>query len=237
MPGRFTLTTDGPTLQAMFPQFKVPQDLRPRYNVAPTQPVAVVLNDGRNEIDFLNWGLIPSFSSGAKLTNLLINARSDGVASKPSFRVSFKRRRCLVLADGVYEWVKLPRKKDKIPYWVHMKDRRVFAFAGIWDQWNSMDGSEIKTCAVITIDPNELLAQIHDRMAVILPEEHWEKWLEPGEVDKEELLPLLQTYPAEEMAYWQVSTLVSNARNDAPECVVPVGPEVTPENPAPPAQK
>ena len=166
MPGRITLTTDAAALRAAFPWLEVPPELLPRYNIAPTQPIAVVLNDGENKVDFLNWGLIPSFTK-VKMTNYLLNARSEGIERKPSFRSPLKRRRCLVLADGYYEWVKQPRKKEKIPYWVHLKTKKPFAFAGLWDTWTTMDGSEVRTCCFITCEPNELVAQIHHRMGVI----------------------------------------------------------------------
>ena len=228
MPGRFTLTTDATELRTAFPWLTgIPDDFRPRYNIAPQQPLTIVLNDGQHKIDFLNWGFIPSFSSGAKMTNLLINARSEGIAKTPSFRGPFKRRRCLVLADGYYEWVKVPRKKEKLAYRVMLKTRHPFAFAGVWDSWQSMDGSEIKTCAVITCEPNALVSQIHHRMGVILRDQDYEKWLRPSEADPKELKPLLAPYPAEDMLYYPVSTLVSNARNDSPECIKAIGNEVT----------
>ncbi|MCW5876679.1 MAG: SOS response-associated peptidase [Anaerolineales bacterium] len=221
MPGRITLTKTAAELAAAFPWLDVPKELRPRYNIAPTQPIAVVLNDGQNKVDFLSWGMIPSFTK-VKMTNFLLNARAEGIERKPSFRSPFKRRRCLVLADGYYEWVKLPRKKEKIPYWVHMKDKRPFAFAGLWDTWTSVDGSEVKTCCFITCEPNELVAEIHHRMGVILDEEDYATWLQPEETESKDLLPLLRPYPSEKMAYYQVGTVVSNARNDVPECIVPV---------------
>jgi putative SOS response-associated peptidase YedK len=224
MPGRLTLTTNADGLRAAFPWLKVPKELQPRYNIAPTQPIAVVLNDGKNQVEFLNWGLIPSFTNRVKMTSFLLNARSEGIARKPAFRSPFKRKRCLVLADGYYEWVKIPRKKDKIPYWVHMTSKKPFAFAGLWDNWQALDGSEVKTCCFITTEPNELVAQIHHRMGVILHEQDYAKWLQPDEVTPVELRPLLKPYPPEEMSYYQVSTVVSNARKDVPECIEPVEP-------------
>jgi putative SOS response-associated peptidase YedK len=223
MPGRFSLTVDTNRLQEAFPWLKyVPDDFRPRYNIAPTSPVAVILNEKNNHLDFVTWGLIPAFSNSVKMTTFLTNARAEGIERKSSFRSPFKRRRCLVLADGYYEWVKIPRKKEKIPYYVHLKSRQPFAFAGLWDSWESIDGSEVKTCCFITCEPNELVAQIHHRMGVILLEKDFETWLQPDEADPKALLPLLKPFPAEEMAYYQVSTLVSNARNDSPKCIVPV---------------
>jgi putative SOS response-associated peptidase YedK len=209
-------------LSQRFPWLKVPQELRPRYNISPTQPIAVVQNEGKNEIEFVNWGLIPSFTNNVKMTTFLLNARAEGITKKPAFRSPFKRRRCLVPADGYYEWVKIPGKKDKIPYWVHIKSREPFMFAGLWDSWTALDGSEVRTCCFITCEPNELVAQIHHRMGVILHEKDYETWLQPGEVDPAELKPLLTPYPAELMTYHQVSNAVTNGRNDVPECIVPV---------------
>lgn len=226
MPGRITLTTDAAALSASFSWLKVPQELQPRYNISPTQPIAVVLNDGKHQIDYVSWGMIPSFTK-VKMTSYLLNARSEGIERKPSFRSPFKRQRCLVLADGYYEWVKIPRKKEKIPYWVHLKSKKPFAFAGLWDTWTSMDGSEVKTCCFITCEPNELVKQIHHRMGVILHEKDYEMWLQPSEADTKQLLPLLTQYPAEDMAYYQVGTTVSNARNDVPECISQIGETIT----------
>jgi len=220
MPGRLTLTCDAAALSAAFPWLQVPPELQPRYNIIPTQPIAVVLNEGTNRIEFLNWGLIPSFTK-VKMTTFLLNARAEGIERKPSFRSPLKRRRCLVPADGYYEWVKIPRKKEKIPYWVHLKSKQPFFFAGLWDTWLALDGSEVKTCCFITCEPNELVAQIHHRMGVMLHEKDYAAWLQPGEVDPQELLPLLKPYPAEEMTYYQVSTLVSS-HTDSPECITPV---------------
>jgi putative SOS response-associated peptidase YedK len=225
VPGRFTLTASPQRLRQAFPWLQVPDELQPRYNIAPTQPVAVVLNDGSNKIDFVNWGLIPAFTS-AKMTSLLINARSETVARTPSFRGPFKYKRCIVLADGIFEWVKYPRKREKVPYWVHLRGNRPFALAGVWDRWTSMDGSEIITCATLTCEPNELVVRIHHRMGVILHDADIATWLQPGEADPKQLQALLKPYPAAEMTFYQVSPIVSNARNDVPECVQQV-----PENP------
>lgn len=227
MPGRITLTTDAAALGAAFHWLQIPPEIQPRYNIIPTQPIAVVLNDGLNRVDFLNWGLIPPYTK-VKMTTFLLNARAEGIQRKPSFRSSFKRRRCLVLADGYYEWVKVPRKREKIPYWVHLKSKQPFAFAGLWETWSAIDGSEVKSCCFITCEPNELVGQIHHRMGVILPEKDYATWLQPDEVDSKELLPLLAPYPPEEMAYYQVSTLVSS-RTDTAECIAPVAPTEIPK--------
>lgn len=222
MPGRITLTADAAALSAAFPWLRVPPEIQPRYNIIPTQPIAVVLNDGRSQVDFVNWGLIPPYTK-VKMTTFLLNARAEGIQRKPSFRSPFKRRRCLVLADGYYEWVKVPRKREKIPYWVHLKSRQPFAFAGLWDTWSAMDGSEVKTCCFITCAPNALVAQIHHRMGVILHEKDYANWLQPDEADPGALLPLLAPYPADQMAYYQVSALVSS-HMDSKGCIEPAPP-------------
>lgn len=222
MPGRITLTTPAEALRAAFPALQVPDELNPRYNIAPTQPVAVVTNTAPDKLDFFTWGLIPSWSEGVKMTNLLINARSEGIERKPTFKASFKRRRCLVLADGVFEWLPQKGSKKKTPYYIYLKGHPPFAYAGLWDSWLSMDGSEIKSCCIITCEPNELVAKIHQRMGVILHPEAYDTWLQPGEADSAKLLALLQPFPAGKMTYHQVSTLVSTPRNDSPECIQPV---------------
>ncbi|UCF29428.1 MAG: SOS response-associated peptidase, partial [Chloroflexota bacterium] len=199
-----------------------PEDFPPRYNVAPTQPVAVVPNDGTNRLDFFNWGLIPFWAKDPKIGSRLINARSETIAEKPSFRGSFKYKRCLILADGFYEWQKQPGSKTKIPMYIHLKDRAPFAFAGLWDSWNSKDGSEIKSCTIITTQPNELVEQIHNRMPVILSPEGYAAWIQEGENDPELLKSLLHPYPSEEMAAYPVSTKVNSPQNDTPEVIISV---------------
>lgn len=222
MPGRFSLGKDAGSLRASFPWLQVPDGLGPRYNIAPTQAVAVVTNEAPRQVDFLTWGLIPSWSKGVKMTKFLINARAESVASRASFKTSFRRRRCLVLADGYFEWVKEKGRREKIPYHVQLASKKVFAFAGIWDKWLSIDGSEIKSCCIITSEPNELVAQIHHRMGAILEEKDFDTWLQPGEANAEELLALLKPYPAEEMRYHQVSTFVTKKENDGVSCITPV---------------
>jgi putative SOS response-associated peptidase YedK len=182
----------------------------------------VIPNDGLNRLDFFNWGLIPFWAKDPKIGNRLINARSETIAEKPSFRGSFKYKRCLILADGFYEWQKQPGTKTKIPMYIHMKDRSPFAFAGLWDNWQSKDGSEIKSCTIITTQPNEFLEQIHNRMPVILPQDAYADWIKEGENDPELLKSLLQPFPSEMMAAFPVSTKVNSPQNDIPEVVIPV---------------
>jgi len=221
MCGRFTLTVDPAELQDTFADFAFPQKFAPRFNIAPTQPVLAIPNDGRNAADFFIWGLIPSWAKDPSIGNRLINARGETLAEKPSFRGSYKYKRCLILADGFYEWKKLPGTKTKIPHFIHMKNRQPFAFAGLWDEWHSPDGSQVRSCTIITISPNEMMASLHDRMPVILSHDAYAQWLDASPRTPDSLQPLIKPYPSDEMAAYPVSTLVNNPKNDRAECVVP----------------
>jgi putative SOS response-associated peptidase YedK len=222
MCGRFTLTVDPGQIQAAFPGIEIPRDMPPRYNIAPTQPVAVIPNDGNNRLDFFVWGLIPSWAKDPEIGNRMINARAETLAEKPSFRGSLKYKRCLILADGFYEWKSGPGGKTKTPYFIHMNDRKPFAFAGLWDSWNSPDGSQVKTCTIITTEPNDLMALIHNRMPAIMHPRDYDKWLDPSLQAPDNLLPLIKPYPAEQMNAYPVSTQVNKPENDNPELVVQV---------------
>jgi putative SOS response-associated peptidase YedK len=223
MCGRFTLTSDPNTLQQAFPEFIVPERMTPHYNIAPTQPVAVVPNDASNKVDFFVWGLIPFWAKDTKIGSRMINARSETLAEKPSFRTPYKRRRCLVLADGFFEWVRQPGGGAKIPYYIRLESGEPFAFAGLWENWQSPDGSEIKSCTIITTEPNDLVRRLHNRMPVILQPEAYEDWLDPAERTPESLNPLLTAFPAVEMMAYPISTLVNSPRNDLPEILQPAG--------------
>lgn len=226
MCGRFSLTLDAHGLQEAFPQFKLPPGgMPPRYNVAPTQPVAVVPNNGHNRMEFFVWGLIPSWSKDTKIATKLINARAETLAEKPSFRSAFKRRRCLIFADGFFEWRK-DDAKTKTPMYIRVADSDgqivPFAFAGLWEVWHSPYGDEIPSCTIITTEPNELMAEIHNRMPVILPPDTWTEWLDPAERPADKLQHLLAQYPSNRMVAHEVSTAVNNAKLDTPEIVEPV---------------
>jgi putative SOS response-associated peptidase YedK len=222
MCGRFTLTVDPAKLQDAFTDIDFPARFAPRFNIAPTQPVLAIPNDGHNKADFFVWGLIPTWAKDPSIGNRLINARGETLAEKPSFRGSYKYKRCLIIADGFYEWKQQPGTKTKIPHFIHMQDRQPFAFAGLWDEWNSPDGSQLRSCTIITTEPNDFMAPIHNRMPVILPTDAYAKWLDTMPQTPENLNPLIKPYPAEEMAAYPVSTLVNNPKNDRAECVVPV---------------
>ena len=222
MCGRFTLTVNPADLQETFQDYTFPKKFAPRYNIAPTQPVLVIPNDERHAADFFLWGLIPMWAKDPSIGSRLINARAETLAEKPSFRGSLKYKRCLVLADGFYEWRTSPGGKVKTPYFIRMNDRRPFAFAGLWDSWNSPDGAQVKTCTIITTEPNDLMKLIHNRMPAILPPRDYTKWLDPSSQTPENLLPLIQPYPVEQMNAYPVSTQVNKPENDYSELVVQV---------------
>ena len=221
MCGRFTLTVNPADLQETFSDYSFPQAFAPRFNIAPTQPVLAIPNDDQNTADFFVWGLIPMWAKDPSIGNRLINARGETLEEKPAFRGSLKYKRCLILADGFYEWKSSSSKKAKTPFFIHMKDRKPFAFAGLWDSWNGLDGSQIKSCTIITTQPNDLTAIIHDRMPVILHPRDYAKWLDPSPQTPEQLKPLLKPFPAELMNAYPVGTLVNTPANDTPELVVP----------------
>jgi putative SOS response-associated peptidase YedK len=220
MCGRFTLTVSPEELQAAFPNFTIPGDLPPSYNIAPSQPIPVILNNGEEKLDFVTWGLIPFWTKPDKVGKFaLINARSETAAEKASFKTPFRRRRCLILADGFFEWSKSSSGKSKTPYFITLKDQSPFAFAGLWDSWNSPEGDSIKTGCILTTSPNDLVKPIHDRMPVILPKNQYQTWLSPDEVKPEMIQPLMIPYPANEMQAYPVSTFVNSPKNNSPQCI------------------
>ena len=223
MCGRFTLTIDPAHLQEAFPWAVIPNDLSPRFNIAPSQPVAVIPNTGDNILSMYQWGLIPSWSKDPAIGDRMINARAESLAVKPSFRNAYRRRRCLILADGFYEWKQSPGLKSKQPVYIRLINNHPFAFAGLWEHWTSPDGSEIRSCTIITTQPNSLLLTIHNRMPVILPTETFSQWITPADLPAIQLNELLAPYPAEEMIAYPVSKMVNSPRFDSPDLIKPIG--------------
>ena len=223
MCGRFTLAADTTTLTETFPGFEALEGHPARYNIAPTQDIAVIPNTGEKKIEFFHWGLIPSWAKDPKIGNRMINARSETLAEKPSFRAAYKRRRCLILADGYYEWKKEPESRLKTPVYIRMESGKPFALAGLWERWHpSESDAPLHSCTIITCPPNPLLAKIHHRMPVILPPEAYDQWLNPLEQPPNNLNALLTSYPDEEMEAYAVSRFVNQPKNDSPECISPV---------------
>jgi len=223
MCGRFVLDDDGENLQAEFGLAETPM-MAPRYNIAPTQPVAAIgLNKaGQRGLTHFHWGLVPSWAKDTKMAGRMINARSETAHEKPSFRAPFKRRRCIIPASGFFEWKREGSKKQ--PVYIHPHPdtgKKFFGIAGLWENWQSADGSELKSCTILTTEPNELMADVHNRMPVILDPADYDTWM-----DTETPLPvisaLLTQYPDEKMAIYSVSTYVNSVRNEGPQCIVGV---------------
>jgi putative SOS response-associated peptidase YedK len=222
MCGRFTLTIDPNHLQEAFPWAVIPDDILPRYNIAPAQQVAVIPNTGNNTLAMYKWGLIPSWAKDPSIGDRMINARAETIAEKPSFRNAYRRRRCLVLADGFYEWKQNPDLKTKQPMFIHLKDSQPFAFAGLWESWKSPDGSEIRTCTIITTEPNSLMQTIHNRMPVMLPRDAYSEWLAVEDRQPSQLNHLLVPYPSAEMEAYPVSKMVNSPENEIASLIVPI---------------
>jgi putative SOS response-associated peptidase YedK len=222
MCGRFTLTSNLDDLQGRFGFVAGPLDDLPRYNVAPTQQVLAVVNDGQRRAELLRWGLIPFWAKDPKIGYRMINAVGETLATKPAFRAAFRRRRCLVLADGFFEWRKEGNKK--IPTYIFLKSREPFAFAGIWEVWKALDGETVRSCAIVTTKPNAFMEQIHHRMPVILSEETEALWLDPMTEEASVLAPLLMPSPPELMDSYLVSDLVNSPKNHGPECIEQLSP-------------
>jgi putative SOS response-associated peptidase YedK len=191
------------------------------YNIAPGQDIAIILNEGgQNRLSLCRWGFVPSWCKDLNEGYKMINARAETVAEKPSFREAFNCRRCLVIADGFYEWKHEGGKKR--PFYIHRRDGRPFGMAGLYNHWTSPEGKQVCTSTIITTDANEALAPIHDRMPVILPLSETGLWLDPAVHEKEKLLPLLKPYRADEMELYEVSASVNSPKNDSAENIAPV---------------
>ncbi len=223
MCGRYTLAVPLPDLVDVFdvpvPQFEYP----PRYNIAPTQDAPVLARFGEERrMGLLRWGLIPSWAKDPAIGNRMINARSETVAEKPAFRGAFEKRRCLVLADGFFEWRKEPvGKGTKTPFWIHLESREPFAFAGLWERWEGEESRPLHTFTILTTDASARIRDIHPRMPVILSREAGERWIDPGS-GREELQSLLGPYSGADLEAYPVAPVVNSPRNDTPACIEPV---------------
>ena len=222
MCGRYILTITGEVLAGAFGVERVPE-LPPRYNIAPTQDAPVVRRgDGRRRMDLLRWGLVPPWAKDPSIGQRLINARAGTAAAKPSFRNALRRRRCLVPADGFYEWQRTAAGKQ--PWLIRMAGGRPFAMAGLWEVWRPRDGEPLETFTILTTEPNEVVAPLHGRMPVILPPGSWDLWLDPSVTDPDRLAPLLVPHPAVGMTAHPVIRAVGSPAFDEPACIEPVAP-------------
>jgi putative SOS response-associated peptidase YedK len=210
MCGRYVLSTSPELVQQAFHLDNLPK-LAPRYNIAPTQPVAIVTNDAPKELTIVKWGLIPSWSKDAKIASTLINARAETADTKPSFRSAFKHRRCLIPTTGFYEW--LATDDGKIPHFIYVKDQEVSAFAGLWEVWHNPEGDEVWTCSILTTDATDKIKHLHHRMPVILDGEDRDIWLDKSS-DVNELPLLMKTYDSDKIDFYPVSKAVNSVKND-----------------------
>lgn len=224
MCGRYTLTTPGEVIAEIFDLPEAPE-VSARYNVAPTQEVAAIRADeetGERRFATLRWGLVPHWAKDPSIGNRMINARSESVAEKPAFRSSFKKKRCLVLADGFYEWQKVADGK-KQPWYFRLESGDPFAFAGLWASWSRGDDDRLETCTLLTTDANALVKKAHHRMPVILSPEDLDLWLDPQVTDREPLEALLDPFDPARMIAFPVSTRVNSPANDDPSVIEPQG--------------
>lgn len=218
MCGRFTLTLEASEIQLEFGVDDVREEWAPRYNIAPSQEVAIIKNTEAGKLSWARWGLSPSWAKDPKVSQRMINARGETIQEKPSFRGAFLSRRCIVLADGFYEWKKGGKAQ---PYYFCLKDKKPFGFAGLWEIWQTNpEGMSLQTCTIITCEANELVSKVHERMPVILPREKIGEWLGANRPDL--LKNLLVPYSADEMTTFAVSTLVNSPTNDSRECIKPI---------------
>jgi putative SOS response-associated peptidase YedK len=222
MCGRVTCKTTGKELQRAFELAFEPLDVAPRYNIAPTQPLPVVVQRPDRVLAHVRWGLIPGWATDEKIGNRMINARAETLPQK--FRDALELRRCLVAVDGFYEWKSEGAKEKKTPMHIRMRSGAPFAMAGLWERWKSPMGEVVESGTIITVPPNALMKGIHDRMPAILPPEAWDEWLDPRNRDVDRLGKLLAPYAPDELEAFSVSSLVSSPDHDSPECVVPAAP-------------
>lgn len=238
MCARFTLRISPATLATMFELDEIPE-IPIRYNIAPTQDIAAVTEsrEGDRRLRFLRWGLVPSWAKSPAVGQMMINSKAETLSQKSAFKRAFERRRCLIPADGFYEWAEVPAgppenslfegvepgppKTRKQPYLISLKGGEPFAFAGIWERWGDPKGQTVDSCSIVTTDSNELIAPVHDRMPVILGPDAYDLWLDRSEMNTKKLTPMLVPYPAREMEMMPVNPIVGNPRIDGPECVEP----------------
>jgi putative SOS response-associated peptidase YedK len=220
MCGRFTLRTPASAVAEQFGLAEI-LPLEPRFNIAPTQTVAVVRQSresrGARELVWMRWGLIPGWADDPAIGNRMINARAETAAQKPAFRQAFRRRRCLLVADGFYEWQRVGKRKQ--PYYLRMRDERPFGMAGLWETWRSPEDETIRSCTILTTEANSLVVAVHDRMPVIIDAADYDRWLDPAIEDPDELTPLLYPYSSNAMVAYPVGDRVNKPGNDGPGCV------------------
>lgn len=221
MCGRFALYHEGDEIAERFQLDRAAVELEPRYNIAPTQPVAVVVQTEERLLDAYRWGLVPSWARDPAIGNRMINARGETLAEKPAYKAAFRRRRCLIPASGFYEWRK--DGKAKIPTFIRCRDGAPLALAGMWEEWRGGDSEPLRTCTIVTTAASDFMRPIHDRMPVILNGDGQRAWLDPGQQDADALSALLRPWAADDLLAHPVSGRVNSPGHDAPDCIAPAG--------------
>lgn len=222
MCGRYTLAVQLDLIADRFASVAEFTQLAPRFNIAPGQLAPVVFrSDEKRQLRMMKWGLVPSWAKEESIGYKMINARAETLGEKPSFRKALEQRRCIIPADGFYEWRKEPDGKTKTPLRIVLKDRSLFGFAGLWERWRNPKSEDLLTFTIITTTPNSLVESVHNRMPVILSKEAENLWLGSRVRNTQSLTELLQPYPADQMEMFPVSKAVNNPRSDSPECIEP----------------
>jgi len=230
MCGRFVLHHNSAQVAKRFNAQKVLFEFGARYNIAPSQPVAAIVQNVERQLTAFQWGLVPFWAKDPSMGNRLINARAETLAEKAAFKYALRKRRCLIPADGFYEWQK-QENGDKQPLHIRRNDGELFAFAGLWEEWSAPDGSPLQTCTIITSEPNEFLKPVHHRMAVILRPEEEAAWLDPSLQSVNDLMRVLQPREDEALEMFPVSKKVGSPAYDAPDCIAPIADESEPTLP------
>jgi putative SOS response-associated peptidase YedK len=223
MCGRYRLSRRKQLVEEHFESGPWEEDWSPRFNIAPTQPIPVIRQNPKEpvrELASMRWGLIPAWAKHSSVAAQMINARSETAATKPAFRDALKSRRCLIPADGFYEWVRTAKVKQ--PYCFEVNDGELFAFAGLWDRWKDPTGQWIKSCSILTTTPNAVTSAVHDRMPVILDPDDYDQWLDPGMTNVAVASELLKPYVAQQMRCYPISTRINHVANDDEACSAPV---------------
>lgn len=228
MCGRYTLTAKQEELVQRFLLKQIAEELKPRYNIAPSQRMLAVRQSsehGERELAAFSWGLVPFWAKDPKIGYKTINARSETVAEKPAYRAAIKSRRCLIPSNGFYEWQREEKSRHKQPFYAAMASGELFAMAGLWESWKSPEGSVIVSCSILTTSANEIMTPVHHRMPVIIDEENYDCWLALDEKNPEKLKSLFQPYSSKEMICYPISTFVNSPKNEGPELLLEIDPK------------
>ena len=220
MCGRFVRKTDIREIGKVFKAAEIDSDLGPSFNIAPRQPIAVIMEKGKRKLVTMQWGLIPHWAKDEAIANKLINARAETIAEKPSFRNAFKKQRCLIIADGFYEWQGMGIQKK--PFYIFMKDEKPFAMAGLYENWTNPEGKAVTSCTIVTTEANEFMKPMHHRMPVIIRPSDYDLWLNPMEIDIPKLQKVLVPFDSETMKAYEVSVLANSVANNSEDCIKPV---------------